>query len=170
MKNSLFALLAFIVSSTLSSCGYLEVGTKGLAQIKRIHKVTPLLCPDYTLIDVSLGVMQNGAGSMSKEDIEMVVTEDQAKQLDTVLSQGKGIIEMTYSRKRVSFCKEDRVMTGFTVLDAPPVVVFRKEASVEEDKTDSVVLKKAAKTSKVYDKCVDLATSVKELDSCVKYQ
>lgn len=100
----------------LASCGMSEIGTKGIAQVKRVHSVNPLICSQYKVLDASLGVIKNGVGSMSTQDIDLVVTDAQATLLNIAAEQGK-LVEITYSNRRFSFCQETRILESFRVID-----------------------------------------------------
>lgn len=43
----------------LSSCGYNSVNNEAIGQPKKIIRATPVFCPDYNAVDLSLGVMIN---------------------------------------------------------------------------------------------------------------
>ena len=47
-----------------------------IGQVKKVQHVTPLLFPNYDRVDVSLGVIRNGVGSMSKEDAWLYVPHE----------------------------------------------------------------------------------------------
>lgn len=92
---------------TLNGCGYSAVHNTLTGQAKKVVRSTPLLCPDYSGVDVSLGVMRNGVGSLSTQDQWLVLTnpEQEAILVDAV---AKGsIVEITYDTKRFAFCTED---------------------------------------------------------------
>ena len=68
MKNLLALSLVLV-----ASCGYTSRGSELVGQVKKVVDKTPLLCSDYTYVDLSLGVMRNGVGSMSHEDVDLYV-------------------------------------------------------------------------------------------------
>lgn len=105
-----------LLSLLLCSCGMSEVGTKGIAQIKRVHSINPIFCPQYKVLDASLGVMINGVGSMSTQDIDLTITDEQAKILQEAAEKGK-LVELTYSNRRFSFCEEERVLTSLKIVE-----------------------------------------------------
>lgn len=106
-----------LLSLLLCSCGMSEIGTKGIAQVKRVHSVNPILCPQYKVLDASLGVMINGIGSMSTQDIYLTVTDEQATFLQQAAERGK-LVELTYSTRRLTLCEEKRVLTSFKIVES----------------------------------------------------
>ena len=95
--------LLTIALSALTSC-YSSAGNESIGQVKKLQKMTPIICPDYTEVHVSLGVMRNGVGSMSHEDIYLAVdNEDRAdlEVLDRATNTGD-LIRFTYDIRRVS--------------------------------------------------------------------
>ena len=107
------ALLLAIVM--LSGCGNKSTGTQFVGQVKKVAHITPLLCPDYDLVDVSLGVVRNGVGSMSTEDMHIQVLN--AKDLELLLaSQEKGLlVKGSYVMRRTAFCVPQRKLTKVEV-------------------------------------------------------
>lgn len=86
-------------------------------QVKAIDHKTPIICGDYDELDLSLGVMRNGVGSMSSQDVPLYVTSaDDVKKLKEALQSGK-IVELTYDERRVTFCVPDRWVTGIKTLE-----------------------------------------------------
>lgn len=96
-------------------CGRESVNVVASGQVKTVSNETPLLCPDYTEVDVSLGVVHDGTGSMSTHDILFRVDDsDLAKVLREAAKSGK-IIEVTYDTDRFRWCVETRVITSVKV-------------------------------------------------------
>lgn len=61
----------------LGGClGHTSRDNEAVGQVKRVHNNTPLLCPDYKDVDISLGVMRNGVGSMSTQDKWFFIQDD----------------------------------------------------------------------------------------------
>lgn len=98
-KGILFGLLAL----SLAGCGYSARGTEVVGQVKRISNYTPLICPDYKMLDLSLGVMRNGVGSMSTEDALIVIDSGQEKILKDAMESGV-LVKVVYDKKRAVFC------------------------------------------------------------------
>ena len=96
----------------LSSCGYVARDSEMIGQIKKIANVTPLFCPDRVDVDLSLGVLRNGVGSMSTEDVWATVYKQNV--IDTLKmanSQG-AIVKVVYNVRRFIICGEQREIIG----------------------------------------------------------
>jgi hypothetical protein len=108
MKKLILVLL--IIS--ISGCwGYLAKDNELIGQVKKVEKNTPLICPDYVSADITLGVMKNGTGSLSKEDVWVVVADkDQEKILRQANETGQ-LVKIKYDQKRCGgnyfFCTYD---------------------------------------------------------------
>jgi hypothetical protein len=144
-------ILCFILLSFVS-CGFTERGTKGVVQIKRIHHVTPLICSERIVLDASLGVMQNGVGSMSTQDIDITVSIEQSKILERAVESGK-LVEIKYSTRRFDFCNRYRILEEVKIMDD----------KVDNSKGNEIQDKPQVD---IYKKCVELAVNVKELEIC----
>lgn len=93
-------------------CGWSSKDTTGSGQVKKVGKVTPIFCPDYYVVDVSLGVMRNGVGSMSTHDMNFYIEPKDVEQLKTAAEVG-AIIDFTYDVRRFAWCVDDDRMTSF---------------------------------------------------------
>lgn len=94
-----------------SSCGLTARDSEAVGQIKHVIKKTPIFCPDETLLDMSLGLMRNGTGSVSQENVWIrVSTPEQEKQLRDAATSGAPV-RVTYDVQRVRFCWEERETT-----------------------------------------------------------
>lgn len=67
---------AIPIALLLSACGYSARDNELVGQVKKVTAETPLLCGDYYEVDISLGVLRNGQGSVSKEDVVLYVKGD----------------------------------------------------------------------------------------------
>lgn len=99
-------LIALVIAFLLASCGYTSVDNTVVGQIKNIRKNTPILCPDYTTVDISLGVIKNGTGSMSKEDMTFYVPN--TTELNTLNSAliSTSLVKIRYDRERFGWCRD----------------------------------------------------------------
>jgi hypothetical protein len=95
----------------LTGCGYSSMQNETIGQVKKVVKNTPLICPDYVDADVSLGVMRNGVGSMSTEDLWFYVPDEQARQTLAQAAQTGALVKITYDVKRVTFCVSDHFVS-----------------------------------------------------------
>jgi hypothetical protein len=58
------------------------------------------------MVDVSLGVMRNGIGSMSKEDAHYVVEDQQQIKFLKEAAENGRIVKFTFDEKRFVFCTD----------------------------------------------------------------
>lgn len=118
MKNML--LLSWFIC--LTACGTSSSGNESVGQIKKVTNETPLICPDYTEVDVSLGVIRNGVGSMSKEDLILAIDNSER---DTITKLKKAaedgsIVKFNYDIRRIAPCWPDhRLASDITVESTP---------------------------------------------------
>lgn len=84
--------------------------------MKKVEKKTPLICGDYTRADISLGVIHNGVGSLSQEDVWVYVSNDgDAQILQQAVKSGE-LVRATYDKYRVQICLEDHRLTHVEIL------------------------------------------------------
>jgi len=86
----------------------------GSGQVKRVWKETPIICPDYHMIDISLGIMRNGIGSMSGHDMFLYLPDKDVAGLKKA-AEDSSIIDFTYDRRRFSWCANSDRMTSFKI-------------------------------------------------------
>ncbi len=95
-----------IIAMVITACGRSSVDNEAVGQVKTILKRTPLICEDYTEIGLSLGVMRNGIGSVSHEDMTLAV--ENTKTADVALLKTAAelgwIVKIRYDVERVSPC------------------------------------------------------------------
>jgi hypothetical protein len=95
----------------LEACGNESVQNELVGQVKRVVNKTPLICSNYTQADVSMGVMRNGTGSVSKEDVYLtVINPEDVKSLKEAADAGIPV-KITYDVKRLTFCIESHIVT-----------------------------------------------------------
>ena len=111
MKKTSFVL----VSLFLCGCGNTSVDGTLTGQAKKVTNVTPMFCSAYKAVDVSMGVMRNGTGSMSVNDEWMTIGDrvDNATidMLEKAAKDGS-IIDVTFNTRRVPFCTEEYILTS----------------------------------------------------------
>lgn len=111
-----FAMMVLVLG--LTGCfGYSAKQSEMAGQVKKITRFTPIICPDRVEVDVSLGVIRNGVGSMSTQDVWALV-EDKSLEAKLKDAQEKGSpVTITYDTARVVFCPNThKVVTGVEVL------------------------------------------------------
>jgi hypothetical protein len=115
MRNVILAVLLVTVPGC-SACGMSSRNNELTGQIKRVTRETPILCDDYDEIDVSLGVLRNGNGSVSKEDVNMTVNDHDVPLLKRAAETG-AIVKLTYDQRRVTFCTPKAQVTAVVLED-----------------------------------------------------
>lgn len=109
-------LLAVLVAALASGCGYKSRDNELSGQPKRVLNVTPMMCPDYTAVDISMGIVRNGVGSMSGHDMMLAVDEKgNADTLRQAASNGL-LVKLTYNTKRFSICTPQMHVTKVEIV------------------------------------------------------
>jgi len=110
-------LLMIAMLFSLSGClGYSSISSEVTGQPKRIQFLNNLLCPDFTTVDLSLGVMRNGVGSMSTEDDWFLIENNDLVAVLKTASENGSLVKITYDTRRFTFCVPERVVRTVTVL------------------------------------------------------
>ncbi len=105
-----------VVALMLTACGYSGVDSQVIGQVKKVRHETPLFCSDNDYVDVSLGVMRNGVGSMSTQDMLLQIkSPEQKASLQQAVLTGK-LVNITYDSKRWSWCYYTNEIKTITVL------------------------------------------------------
>ena len=114
MRKFACLLLAFL----LVGCGYSSRDNELVGQAKRLSNRTPVLCPDYLAFEVSMGVMHNGTGSISAEDVWFSVRDQRlAAILEKAVLSGS-IVHVKYNDIRFSYCKASYELTDVSIEDS----------------------------------------------------
>jgi hypothetical protein len=87
-----------------SACGYSSKDNELIGQVKKVKMATPIICPDFAETDVSLGIIRNGVGSMSSEDVWLFVEKDSDLALLKSASESGQPVKIKYNVQRVTFC------------------------------------------------------------------
>lgn len=103
----------------LTACGFKAKDNELVGQVKKVVEQTPILCGDYTEADVSLGVLRNGNGSMSKEDIELRVNNDADRRLLKQAAETGKPVKIEYNIERLVWCGPDHILTKVELLVEP---------------------------------------------------
>lgn len=112
---------AFIFSALLVGCGYSHRDNELIGQPKSVESTTPIFCPNQNVLHLSLGVMRNGVGSMSTEDVRINIPDDNlAWALKETVKSGK-LINAKTNEARFRWCNEEKELISYTVLPDEPV-------------------------------------------------
>lgn len=96
-------------------CGWSGREIEGTGQVKKVRLSTPIACPDYHEVDISLGVMRNGVGSMSTHDMTLFVPENLVPEIKKA-AETSTIVNFTYDERRVDWCVPRDRITKFHVV------------------------------------------------------
>lgn len=107
------------IALALGGClGHSSSGNELTGQVKRVQHKTPLLCPNYVHVDISLGTMRNGVGSMSTQDIWLWVKDEAEIGVLEKAAQNGSIVKVNYdvARGRWFDCVEKEELTRVEVV------------------------------------------------------
>ncbi len=102
--------LILSVVFVLPACGYESRTNEMSGQAKKVVNQTPLICGDRVDADVSLGIMKNGVGSMSTQDLWFTVPNESDQKLLKEAADVGAIVKITYDIKRVTLCTSDHIV------------------------------------------------------------
>lgn len=106
-----------LMAAVLTGCGYTSLNNEMVGQVKKLTNHTPMVCPGYASADISLGVIRNGVGSMSGEDvIAVVMSSDQDKALRDASEAGK-LVKVKYNTVRFPICWPAKRITSVEVVN-----------------------------------------------------
>lgn len=86
-----------------------------IGQVKKVHSVTPIICGDRTDVDVSLGVIRGGVGSMSTQDMWLTVANPMAVSVLQYAADHGSIVKLTYDVERMTICWNNEEVTGAAI-------------------------------------------------------
>lgn len=95
----------------VSGCGYEQLGVNTAGQVKKVIVNNPIICSAYTAVDLSLGVMRNGVGSMSTEDVYLTVVNTSDVQLLNKAVETGRLVKITYDTKRWTWCTYNKIVS-----------------------------------------------------------
>lgn len=117
MKYTVLNLLLMLsIGFSLSGClGYESQDNTLIGQVKKVQQATPIICPNYTRADISLGVMRNGVGSMSSQDIWVYVANNKdLETLNSAVTSGS-LVKIKYNTMRAAFCTPNAEVTSVEI-------------------------------------------------------
>ena len=104
------------VATTCTGCGYSAKENEAVGQVKKLVEHTPIVCGDYTEVDISLGALRDGNGSMSREDIELRVNDANDRALLKSAAETGVIVKVTYDIERLVLCGPKIILTSVELL------------------------------------------------------
>lgn len=122
-----------------SSCGYSRRNNEIVGQIKKVVETTPILCNDMQYVDISLGLMQNGTGSMSKEDMLLLVRSDE--QLKFFKENVGKQVRVFYDERRMTWCPDHNDFVVKAELYYPNAVETPTEKAIPAKLPENVCIR-----------------------------
>lgn len=115
--KKIILMLALACGGCISHCGHGELDVVVIGQPKAIIKENNIICKNKQLLDMSLGVMRNGVGSMSTQDkIYWIINKNDEVLLQSAIKEGK-LVEITYDSYRMStFCEPCETISNVRIL------------------------------------------------------
>jgi hypothetical protein len=77
-----------------------------IGQAKKTITTNPIICPGVNNLDVSLGVVRNGTGSISSQDVWVTVTNPEDYKRAKEASSSGALVKVTYDQRRLAMCTE----------------------------------------------------------------
>lgn len=97
--------------------GYASQSNELIGQVKSVKHFTPIVCPDYNEVDVSLGVLQNGVGSISHQDVRLFVEKESDIAVLKTANESGRLVKIDYDERRFAPCRKDYEVTRVTILE-----------------------------------------------------
>lgn len=110
-------MLMIALVGLLAGCGRSSIDNELVGQPKKVLHVNPLICPDYYAVDISLGVMRDGVGSMSTQDEWFYIPDhSDIETFKTAVDNGS-LVKVRYDVYRVTFCVPNTAITHVEVTE-----------------------------------------------------
>jgi hypothetical protein len=111
-------LIYSLVILNIGCWGYSSKDNETSGQVKYVEHLTPMFCDDRIDVDISLGVMRNGVGSMSTQDVIMWVPSSEDAKILTDASKSGQLVKIGYDEMRFSWCKPLCVVKSVDLINA----------------------------------------------------
>jgi hypothetical protein len=103
---------------SLSGClGYSSVDNELEGQVKKVQHVTPIILSNYHRVDVSLGIMRNGSGSIPKDDMWLSIPNAQDYAILEKAAETGVLVKIKYDDARVNWYQEEATVTHVEILN-----------------------------------------------------
>lgn len=83
-----------------------------IGQVKKVKRMTPFICDNRVDVDVSLGIMRNGVGSMSTQDMWLTVANPATLAALNYAADNGTPVQITYDTARMNVCWNVEELTG----------------------------------------------------------
>ena len=101
---------------SLSACGYSQVESEAIGQVKKVANMTEILCSRRVDVDISLGVMRDGVGSMSSQDIWLTVRDPKHVEILKKANETGKLVKFKYDVARANFCWKKKELTSVEII------------------------------------------------------
>lgn len=120
MKISKLALISLAVIPLSGCFGQSSYDNETTGQVKKVVANNPIICDRHHSVDISLGVIRNGVGSMSNQDQWYYIDNDD-KDVVNVLkkaSETGALVKIVYDIDRITpFCRnQDHHIKSVSIL------------------------------------------------------
>ena len=104
-----------LLAVSLTACGYESRDNELSGQAKKIVHATPLFCPNHDDFEVSMGIVRNGTGSMSTEDVWFTVQNPEQIAVLKKAADAGSIVHVKYDVRRFAFCQHNHILTDVII-------------------------------------------------------
>lgn len=109
--------LVMCILLTMVGCGYASRENEMIGQVKKVVHSTPIICSDYTQADISLGILRNGVGSMSSEDVWIYYSDKEQDKILKLANETGKLVKIKYDTKRFAWCVPSRIVSSVEIID-----------------------------------------------------
>ena len=102
---------------TMVGCGYISRENEMIGQVKNVVHSTPLICSDYSQVDISLGILRDGVGSVSSEDVWLYYNDKEQDKILKMANETGKLVKIKYDTKRVTWCVPNRIIISIEIID-----------------------------------------------------
>lgn len=105
-------ILPFLACLVLTGClGDSSTDNELIGQVKKVHHNTPMIFMNYNSVDVSLGVLRGGVGSMSTQDMWLSVPNSKDFAVLQHASETGELVKIKYNVARCTWYQEEETVT-----------------------------------------------------------
>lgn len=108
--------IILIAAMMLSACGYEQTDSEAIGQVKKVANMTPILCDKRTDVDISLGVIRNGIGSISGQDIWLTVRDKANVEILKKANESGQLVKIKYDVARFEWCWNQRELASVEII------------------------------------------------------
>lgn len=102
---------------SLTGClGHSSVDNDLEGQVKKAQHVTPIFVSDYDRIDISLGIMRNGTGSISKDDMWLSVPNQSDFNVLQHAAEIGAPVKIKYDVSRMNWYQEEDTVSHVEII------------------------------------------------------